>query len=92
MPTPTRTGYSFNGWYLGEQHITSSTIVKITSNVTLTARWSANTYTVEYYSDGYKKGSSLHTFDKESNLATLAALKYQNLDIHLKVGQPILKQ
>lgn len=75
LPTPTRTGYSFNGWYLGEQHITSSTIVKITSNVTLTARWSANTYTVEYYSDGYKKGSSLHTFDKESNLATLAALK-----------------
>ena len=42
LPTPTRAGYSFNGWYTsssGGTKITSSTSVKLTSAQTLYAHW-----------------------------------------------------
>ena len=44
--TPTREGYTFNGWYLGTNEITSSTIVNTASNHTLVADWIANTYKI----------------------------------------------
>ena len=47
LPTPSRTGYSFDGWYNGNQKYTSGAW-KEASNVTLTAKWTANTYTVSY--------------------------------------------
>ena len=37
LPTPTRSGYKFLGWYDGETLITSSS--QITTNVRLTAKW-----------------------------------------------------
>lgn len=42
LPTPTKTGYTFDGWYTsatGGNKITSSTNVTITSNQTLYAHW-----------------------------------------------------
>ncbi|MCM1365065.1 MAG: GBS Bsp-like repeat-containing protein [Faecalibacterium sp.] len=49
LPTPTRTGYTFDGWYTaatGGTKITSSTKVTATSNQTLYAHWShAHSYT-----------------------------------------------
>ncbi len=45
LPTPTRTGYTFNGWYTatsGGKRITSSTTVSSSSNHTLYAIWSLN--------------------------------------------------
>lgn len=56
LPTPTRTGYTFSGWYTsasGGTQITASTTVSITSNQTLYAHWTIITYTVSY-----NKGSS----------------------------------
>lgn len=47
LPTPTRTGYKFIGWYTsksGGNKITSSTVVWITSNQTLYARWELKNY------------------------------------------------
>lgn len=38
LPTPTRSGYDFEGWYSGSTLVTSSTVVN--GNLTLTARWS----------------------------------------------------
>ncbi len=49
LPTPTRSGYTFKGWYTatsGGTQITSSTKVSITSAQTLYAQWTANKYTV----------------------------------------------
>ena len=43
--TPTRTGYSFDGW-------TPSVADKVTWNVTYTAKWKANEYTVSYQRNG----------------------------------------
>lgn len=42
LPTPTREGYEFLGWYTSEtggSKITDSTVVKITANQTLYAHW-----------------------------------------------------
>lgn len=70
LPTPSKTGYGFEGWYLNGTQITSNSVVKITSNVTLTAKWSANKYTIEYYNAGVKVGSSAHAFNAAQNLKT----------------------
>ena len=62
LPTPTRTGYTFAGWYTaasGGSQVTSSTPVTTASNHTLYAHWTANEYTVTMdanggrFSDGY---------------------------------------
>ena len=45
LPTPTRNGYTFNGWYTattGGQKITSSSTVSSASNHTLYAAWTLN--------------------------------------------------
>lgn len=42
LPTPSRTGYTFDGWYTvstGGSKVTSGTSVKITNNQTLYAQW-----------------------------------------------------
>jgi uncharacterized repeat protein (TIGR02543 family) len=44
LPTPTRNGYTFDGWYTaqsGGTKITSSTTVNLTGNQTLYAHWTA---------------------------------------------------
>ena len=51
LPTPTRTGYTFNGWYTaatGGSKVTATTTVTETTAHTLHAHWTANTYTVTY--------------------------------------------
>ena len=55
LPTPTRTGYTFNGWYTASNSgtkVTSTTNVSITANQTLYAHWSANKYTITYNANG----------------------------------------
>ena len=51
LPTPTRTGYTFGGWYTaatGGSKVTATTTVTETTAHTLHAHWTANTYTVTY--------------------------------------------
>lgn len=53
LPTPTRTGYTFAGWYTsaqGGEKVTESTEVSTQTAHTLYAHWTANSYTV-YWSD-----------------------------------------
>ena len=55
MPTPTRQGYSFLGWYLGTTRITNANLSQITESCTLTARWTnatGTTYTIVYKGNG----------------------------------------
>ena len=49
--TPVRTGYTFGGWYNGDTKIESG-IWNYTTDMTLTALWTANTYTVTYDAHG----------------------------------------
>ena len=53
LPTPTRAGYTFGGWYTSTSYTTrfyASTLV--TSNYTLYAKWTANKYTVTFSANG----------------------------------------
>lgn len=52
LPTPTRTGYAFDGWYLGETSIANGDTVDLTSHVTLVAHWTANNYSIVYHGNG----------------------------------------
>ncbi len=54
LPTPTRTGYTFVGWYTaasGGNQVTSSTRMT-TAGATIYAHWTANTYTVKFNDQG----------------------------------------
>ncbi|MDR1183818.1 MAG: RICIN domain-containing protein [Coriobacteriales bacterium] len=53
LPTPTRTGYTFDGWYTAVSGGTKiSTTTKVTANVTYYAHWNINSYTVTFNSSG----------------------------------------
>ena len=43
---PNKTGYTFDGWYNGENEVTTE--YKISSDLKLYATWTANTYTITY--------------------------------------------
>lgn len=51
LPVPTRTGYTFYGWFTTKENgdqITSDTVVAITADQTLYAAWRLNTYKVSW--------------------------------------------
>ena len=55
LPTPTRTGYTFIGWFTspnGGSQVLADTKVSVTSNQTLYARWAAKTYTLTLNANG----------------------------------------
>ena len=71
--SPTRTGYTFDGWYLNGEKVESTDINDNYSNITLTAKWIANKYVVIYNCNGGTPTSSYsseHTYDQVSNLAS----------------------
>ncbi len=55
LPRPTRAGYSFEGWYLGEELITSESILQSESDVRLTARWARKKTEVKKNSVMYRQ-------------------------------------
>jgi uncharacterized repeat protein (TIGR02543 family) len=53
LPTPTRTGYTFNGWFTdttGSTQVTTSTT--FSSNSTIYARWAFKNYTITFNTNG----------------------------------------
>ena len=39
MPTPTRRGYTFSGWYYGDKPVTADTVIETDEDIRLVARW-----------------------------------------------------
>ena len=73
LPTPTRTGYTFTGWFTaasGGTQVTKDTKVTITSNQTLYAQWTPHSYIVRYNANGGTGATadSAHRYDTESTL------------------------
>ena len=62
---PTREGYTFNGWYNGDTKFEDG-VWNITDNVTLTARWTANTYTITFDANGGSVASDSQTVTYDS--------------------------
>lgn len=64
LPTITRRGYTFDGWYTsasGGTKVEASTIYQVAGNQNLYAHWTINQYTVTYNVNG---GSSVSTASK----------------------------
>ena len=78
LPTVTRTGHTFKGWYTaksGGTKVTSSTKVSITANQTLYAQWEANRYTINF-------GPGV----TPSSIEVVYGLTYGNLPVLSKQG------
>ena len=74
LPTPTRSGYNFDGWYTsanGGTKITDST--KVTANTTVYAHWKANAYTVSYNVNGGTSSIASQTKTHNTNLTLTTA-------------------
>ena len=77
LPTPTRTGYTFVGWFDGETQYTDA---PVKANKNLVAHWEIMTFTVTFMSDGtvYKTitvdyGTSLVEAMETAEIAAYAA-------------------
>ena len=62
LPVPTRTGYTFTGWFNGETKITgtdgaSLSVSKFSTETTVTAHWQANSYKLTLNSSDSSKGT-----------------------------------
>ena len=76
LPTPTRSGYIFDGWYTsssGGSLVTSSTTVTQSQNHTLYAHWTSavRTYTVSFNANGGSVSTSSKTVTNGSTYGTL---------------------
>ena len=71
LPTPTRGGYTFDGWYNGnELHEVTPTWTGL-SNVQLTAKWKANTYNITFDTAGGEAIAPIQaTYGKTYSLPT----------------------
>ena len=65
LPVPTRTGYTFAGWYDAQgTKVGATSVYLVQSNITLTAKWTANQYTVTVNPGNGEKPSDITvTFD-----------------------------
>lgn len=71
---PTLKGYTFDGWYLDEAEAPFSFDTTITSDITLKAKWTQNTYTVTFDANGGEgtMDDQTFTYDEEKALTTNA--------------------
>ena len=74
LPTATKTGYTFDGWYTsasGGTKIEATSKVSITSSQTLYAHWTASGYTVTFNANGGTVSTASKTVTYDSTYGTL---------------------
>ena len=72
LAAPTRKYYSFKGWYANGKKVKSISKADYPA-VTLSAKWTKNTYTIEYELNGGKNSASNPSSSWTKNATTLAA-------------------
>ena len=82
LPTPTKEGYTFQGWYDGNTKV--ELLRGIFKNITLTAHWSANDVNITYDYDGGSLQRSVRFYDgaalqKEVKVSPFEYAKYEVL-------------
>ena len=69
IPTATRTGYTFNGWFNSAgKALSKDTLVQ---NKTFTASWTANSYTVTYNANGGSVSTASRRVTFDSTYGTM---------------------
>lgn len=79
MPVPTRTGYTFNGWYTaasGGSKVESTTTVTSVTDHTLYAQWTINTYTITFNGNGGTSTTKTGTYGSTITLPTSTWTQY----------------
>ena len=79
LPTPTRTGYEFDGWYTRESSgikVDKNTAVGTNPPTTLYAHWKGKTYTVSFNANGGTVGMKSRTATYGSKYPALPCLLY----------------
>lgn len=72
LPTPTKTGYTFAGWYSKDNKINENTLVK--EDITYKAKWVAKEYAVTYIlKNGINHKDNVNSYTIESDDITLLA-------------------
>lgn len=77
LPNPTRTGYTFTGWYTaasGGARVYS--LDPVTYNRTVYAQWSINSYTITIYPNGGTWNGSTANATRTGNYNTTIAIAY----------------
>lgn len=77
LPTPTKAGHSFNGWYTatsGGTRIQATSTVNITAAQTLYAQWTIHTYKVSYAANGGTSTPAEQTKTYNVNLTLAGAI------------------
>lgn len=88
LPTPTRTGYSFDGWYtkeIGGTNVTETTTVGTNPPATLYAHWIAKKYLVTLNANGGKIDTTSGQVSTKSYTATYGS-KYNFLPTPTRTG------
>ena len=82
LPTPTKTGYTFAGWYKDGTKIESTTKVETTTDITLKAKWTAikSTLTVNPNGGIWDGSSSSQTFTQDYNTTKTINNPSKNVD------------
>ena len=80
LPTTTKTGYTFAGWYTNSALTAAATAgATINADITLYAKWTANKYTVKFNGNGNTDGSmndQSFTYDVAQDLTANAFEKF----------------
>ena len=69
LPTPTKEGYTFAGWYVGDK-LYSNGDWKDASDITLTAKWTANSYNITFENTSEVLPGVIVTFNPNYSGAT----------------------
>jgi len=91
MPTPTRTGYTFDGWYTDTEYTTKvENGYTVTSDMELFARWIPNKYTITFDNNKATESGTTSltvTFDEKIDNITIPSKVYivtldKNYDVY----------
>ncbi len=80
LPTPTRRGYSFAGWYDGDKLVNKDVYVVKDTPHTLTARWNANSYEITLDSAGGSLNVDKLTVDYDNTIGNLPTPTKENYE------------
>jgi len=76
LPTPTKAGYTFKGWFYNGAQVTTNTIMKVASSHILNASWESNSYTATLNANGGTISSLSGWTNANSNTTSSKTVTY----------------